>query len=55
MKKEIIFLENGSREEACMKFDEIKSNIIDFDKESVSMGGNIHNNKEGWFVVKIIY
>lgn len=54
MKKTIIMLENGSREEASIKFDEVKNSITDFSKESVSMGGNIFNNEEGWSVVKII-
>lgn len=53
MKKEIIILENGTREEACRKFEETKKSITDFNKESVSMGGNIRNHKEGWSVIKI--
>jgi hypothetical protein len=54
MKKTII-LENGSREEACRRFDSIKQSITDFTKESVSIKGNIRNHKEGWKVIKINY
>lgn len=55
MSREIIELENGSREEACKKFDELKNTITDFNKETVAIGGNIRNLKEGWSVIKIIY
>ena len=33
----ILILENGTREEACLKFDEAKASISDFKIESVSL------------------
>lgn len=48
----IILLENGTRENACIIFDRAKGSITDFTKESVSIRGNIRNDKEGWSVVK---
>jgi hypothetical protein len=53
--KKIILLEDGSREEACQKFDEARKDITDFKKESVSIRGNVRNSKEGWTVVKSIF
>lgn len=50
--RKVILLESGSREEACCIFDAAKRDISDFKKESVSMHGNIRNDKEGWSVVK---
>lgn len=47
-----ILLENGTREEACVKFEEAKASISDFKTESVSLFGNIRSNQEGWSVVK---
>lgn len=55
MKTKITILENGTREEACKKFDEVKNTISDFKKETVSIRGDIHNPNEGWKVIKIIY
>lgn len=52
MKDKIIILENGTREEACLKFDEAKDSISDFKTESVSLFGNIRSSHEGWSVVK---
>jgi hypothetical protein len=52
MRNKIVILENGSREEACKRFDEVKSTITDFAKESVSIRGNIRNSNEGWNVIK---
>lgn len=48
----ILILENGTREEACLKFDEAKASISDFKTESVSLFGNIRSNQEGWSVIK---
>ena len=50
----VVILENGSREEACKLFDEVKKNITDFNKESVGIRGNIKNSKEGWCVVRTL-
>lgn len=54
MRKTVI-LENGSRDDAYRVFDEVKSSIKDFKKESVGVGGNLRNSKNGWNVVKITY
>lgn len=51
--KRTILLQNVSRREAYAKFEETKSLISDFNKESVRLGGNIRNEKEGWSVIKI--
>ncbi len=48
----ILILENGTREEACLKFDEAKASISDFKTESVSLFGNVRSNNEGWSVIK---
>jgi hypothetical protein len=48
-------LENGSKDEAYRMFDEVKSSIKDFRKESVGISGNLRNCKDGWNVVKIYY
>lgn len=50
-----IMLQNGSKDEAYRIFDEIKSSISDFKKESVGISGNLRNHNEGWSVVKIYY
>lgn len=55
MNNEILLLQNGSREKACMIFDMIKKTITDFNKEGIAIYGNIKNKNEGWSVVKIIY
>ena len=52
MGNKIMLLENGSREDACIIFDNAKDSITDFSKESVSIRGNVRNFKEGWSVVK---
>lgn len=52
MINKITLLNSGSREDACIIFDNAKSTITDFSKESVSISGNIRNLKEGWSVVK---
>jgi hypothetical protein len=54
MKKTII-LENGSRDEACRKFDEVKKSIVDYSIETVSIQGNIRQSDEGWKVIRISY
>ena len=51
--KRIILLEDGSREDACIIFDNAKGAVKDFTKESVSIFGDVRNPKEGWSVVKI--
>ena len=48
-------LKNGSRDAAYKKFEEVKSTITDFKKESVSINGNLRNSKDGWNVVKIYF
>lgn len=50
--RKVIMLENGSRDEACRRFEIVKHSIKDFSKMSVSIHGNIRNDKEGWSVVK---
>lgn len=50
----IVILENGTREEACKKFEEVKKTIKDFERETISIEGNIRNLNEGWTVTKII-
>lgn len=52
MRNRIVLLEDGSREDACVIFDNTKAAITDFSKETVSIHGNIRNDKEGWSVVK---
>lgn len=52
MKSRVIVLKNGSREEACRKFDEVRRSISDFKHESVSITGDIKNHNEGWSVIK---
>ncbi len=52
MRNKKLILENGTREEACVKFDEAKDSISDFQKESVSLFGNVRSNQEGWSVIK---
>ena len=52
MRSIIVLLEDGSREDACIIFDNAKASIKDFSKESVSIMGNVRNTKEGWSVVK---
>ena len=52
MRNKIVLLSDGSREDACIIFDNAKSAITDFKHESVSMIGNIRNPREGWSVVK---
>jgi hypothetical protein len=54
MRKQII-LQNGSKEEADRMFDEIKSSISDFSKESVTIGGNLRFRDRGWRVTKIFF
>ena len=54
--KKIVMLQNGSREEAYKKFEEVKNGIIDFTKESVNIKArNLRNIKEGWSVTKILF
>ena len=48
-------LKNGSKDEAYRLFDETKSSITDFKKESIGISGNLRNHNEGWRVVKITY
>jgi hypothetical protein len=50
--RNIIILQNGSRNEAHQKFDEVRKSITDFKQESVSIHGDIRNEKEGWSVIK---
>ena len=52
MRDKKLLLENGTREEACLKFDEAKASISDFKIESVSLFGNVYSNQEGWSVIK---
>lgn len=52
MGNKIVLLSDGSREDACIIFDNAKAAITDFSKESVSIRGNVRNTKEGWSVVK---
>ncbi len=52
MRNKKLILENGTREEACLKFDEAKSTIENFKIESVSLFGNVRSNQEGWSVIK---
>ena len=52
MRNRIVLLEDGSREDACIIFDNAKGAIKDFTKESVCIMGNVRNTKEGWSVVK---
>lgn len=54
MKEKIMYLKNGSREEACVIFDEVKASIADFSKESVMLKGDMKNLKDNWSVYKII-
>jgi len=51
--RKIMILENGSRDEAYRRFDEVKNSISDFKKESVGISGNLRNHKDGWNVVKV--
>lgn len=50
--KRIVIIENGSREDACIIFDNAKNAIKDFHNESVSIFGDIKNPNEGWTVIK---
>lgn len=52
MRNKIVLLSDGSRDDACIIFDNAKAAITDFKKESVSIRGNVRNTKEGWSVVK---
>ena len=52
MRNKIMLLEDGTREDACIIFDNAKAAITDFSKESVSIMGNIRIPKEGWSVIK---
>lgn len=53
MRDQVIILDNGSREDACKKFDEVKKGITDFRHESVYISGNLRNKESGWRVIKI--
>ena len=52
MRNRIVLLEDGSREDACIIFDNAKGAITDFTKESVCIIGDVRNTKEGWTVIK---
>jgi hypothetical protein len=54
MRKQIL-VENGSKNEAYRVFDEVRSSIKDFKKESVGITGCLRNTENGWYVVKTYY